>query len=239
MSRQRCSDVIYIPERQKCSDTVYTQTRDKCIPVTTPNLLIFQDTTENGSFSSTATIDNTPLVTWNPSDKSSYLTLSNGNLQATISQFVAGSMGSLVRATHPFTQPSWFSVTSGDVWDGAAYNMCVGVVSASHATGGPPGAGLYGAGVMGDGRKWVDGTGPSAFSTWLVTDNNSTILIEFTGSSIKVYFNNTLKGTIALNMAQAPYYPAASLIGAVGHNYYCVATFSGGTSPSGYPSIGR
>ena len=183
-------------------------------------------------------------TTWNPSDKSSAVTLSGGDLIATKD---AVSSWGLVRATPslPAAAKVFFSVTIG-----AANGACMtGVCNASSATNTYHGSTSNGVGYQADGAVYFNNTSLQtiqAFTTGDVIDaaldlTNSRIWFRKNGGN----WNNSGAASPASNtggldisgLAAGPYFPAVSLLASEAETANFGASAFTYLPPSGFAAI--
>ena len=172
------------------------------------------------------------FATWNPSDKGSSCTLSNGNLTASN----AVSLQNSVRATLGKSAGKWYwEVTVGG--SGAVNECPAGIANSSMpvSTNFASDANGYGyATFVGGGYLWHSGGGTS-FGSAFVGGDVIGCALDMDNGTFKVYKNGTLQGTIATGLT-GTWYPAGGSIGSNASNYtanFGASAFSYAV-PSGY-----
>lgn len=142
-----------------------------------------------------------PVVTWNPSDKSSVITLSNGNRDAALAN---DSAGSLVRATRGESSGKWYWEV--EVLGHTSFPPMTGVANASAAVTVYPGFNTNGWSYWGyDGQKYTNAT-PAAYGS---TSGNVVIGIELDmdAGTLAFRISNVSQGT-AFTGLSGTLYPA-------------------------------
>lgn len=164
-------------------------------------------------------------TTWNPSDKGSGVTLSGGNLAASI----AATNTSGARATASEASGKWYFevlITSGS---GAGFNMGVGVMNAT--AGVAAGSTFFGGDANGLSYRGSDGAvkfNATTFATGATFGSGDTIGVAFdaTGRTVSFYKNNVLQSTVTSGSV-----PTGALFPAVGGQN--AGTISAGTANFG------
>jgi hypothetical protein len=168
-------------------------------------------------------------ATWNPSDKSSTITLSSGNLRA---DHNATSTNNAVRGTigKASGKPYW-EVTAFNV----ATQQTVGIATASATLNGILGQDINGWGYLNvDGKRYNNGTGVVFGTTWTTTDILG-LAFDIGAGTLQIFKNSVSQGTIT-GIPGGTWFPAWS--GNI--NDVCTANFGQNafsqTVPSGFSS---
>ena len=170
----------------------------------------------------------TTYATWNPSDKSAGITLSNGNLTAT------GYYS--VRATISKSSNKWyyeFAINTASPAD-----KYIGIANSSYSLSAPLGSDYAGnsCGYRTNGEIYYAGSVIVSAATYAYGDVIG-VAFDCGSSTVKFYKNNSLQGTLTSgSVPSKPWYPCFH--SASGSAIPCTANFGASaltyTPPSGY-----
>jgi hypothetical protein len=134
------------------------------------------------------------LVTWNPSDKDSNITLSNGNLTASLSTSIGALTGVDARATSTFTSGYW-EITFTTLVTGQPHGVGIGFSNSSqvlnHFPQGPNSIGYFSNGFVAkvSGSTTVTGFAQGdVVGAWLVGDGS----LQYFVNGVNVYTDTTI-----------------------------------------------
>lgn len=173
-------------------------------------------------------------ATWDPADKGSNVTLSNGNLTAAIAN---GSTQASTKATIGKSSGKWYwelkfdSTTSGS-------HVTVGIASSAIAVNGYIGLNATNYSYFsGNGQKYNNAGGAAYGATWTTGDVIG-IALDMTGGTLTFYKNNVSQGTAYTGLS-GTFYPAVGG-DASGAGTTCTTTVNFGATaltyspPAGY-----
>lgn len=150
-------------------------------------------------------------ATWNPSDKGSQVTLSNGNLTFTAA---TGGPNGAVRATQSNAAGKWY----WEVKPGTAATVH-GVANASMSLATFVGRDANGLGYAEDGKIYKGNVAIATGGATFTTNDVIGVALDMDGGSVKFYKNNVLQYTISgANVPAGALFPASSGDGASGSN---------------------
>lgn len=135
-------------------------------------------------------------ATWNPSDKSAAITLSNGNLSAATSTASRG-----VRSTVSESSGKWYVEIKKTVPLDTVY-CGVGTSTTSLTTGPQAGSVCYRSDL---GEIWKETNNLGTFTTMSSAADVLGIALDATGKTVKFYVNNTLQTTVTYTFSNPVY----------------------------------
>lgn len=135
-------------------------------------------------------------ATWNPSDKSAGITLSNGNLSAATSTTSRG-----VRSTVSESSGKWYVEITKTV-PADIMRVGVGTGTASLTAGVATGFVHY---QSDTGEVWKETNNLGAFTTMSSAADVLGIALDATGKTVKFYVNNTLQTTVTYTFSNPVY----------------------------------
>lgn len=172
-------------------------------------------------------------TTWNPSDKGSNITLSNGNLTVTLT---AGNEYNSVRATVYKASGKWYWENTIQGQSGGIPGVGIATASANLAT--YIGADQYGWCWLNNGNVYNSGSVVASIGAFTVGDVLG-VAFDADNHTIKFYKNNTLKGTVS-SLPSSDFSPTATVHNALPYDQI-TANFGASTlaytPPSGYTPL--